>query len=80
MPPPGDARVGWSPGMACHDFGDVTSGDGLRETIQLDAVTGEVRSQLSAATDWYLLLVKRDGDRASDVLQTRFHAPSGFSS
>ena len=79
LPPPGDARVGWSPGIACHDFGAVSSEDGLRATLPLDAVSGDVRTQLSSATDWYVLLVKRDGDRATDVLHTRFHAPPGFS-
>lgn len=79
LPPPGDGRVGWSPGGACQDFGTVASQSGLKATLRLDDVSGAFRAPLSSATDWYVLLVKRDGDRAADVLYTRFHAPSGFS-
>lgn len=78
LPEPGEARVSWSPGAGCHHFGEVSSQNGLTATLRLEEVSGDVRAQLAAASDWYVLLVKRDGDRATAAIRSRFHAPAGF--
>lgn len=78
LPPPGEARVGWSPGDGCHDYGAMASENGLRATLPLIAVADDLRVELASAGDWYVLLVKRDGDRAAAAIHSRFRAPSGF--
>ena len=75
LPEPGPARVGWTPGSSCHDYGRVASPDGLKATLPLDALTEAQRPAFEAALDWYLLIVKVDGERAAAAIRSSFSSP-----
>jgi hypothetical protein len=75
LPEPGPDRVDWSPGGSCHDFGHVAANDGLRATLSLDLLTEAERLALEAVNDWYLLVVKIEGDRATAAIRTSFASP-----
>jgi hypothetical protein len=69
------SREGWTPGDACQDVGTYESHGGLKASIPVETLDPARRPAFEAADDWYLLLVARDGDRASSVISSRFHAP-----
>lgn len=71
-------RVGWTPGGDCHDFGRHASPDGLTISLPLTGLQGAPWPAFQAAEDWYLLLLDLDGDRVSNAVRSRFHAPAGF--
>lgn len=75
LPEPGPERIGWTPGGACHDFGQVGSPGGLRTTLPLNALTNEDLAPFIDAEDWFLLLVKIEGDRAAAAIHSSFPAP-----
>jgi hypothetical protein len=75
LPEPGPARVGWTPGAACHDFGRVQAADGLRAVLALDDLSDAEREAFAAVADWYLLVVKQEGDRASAAITSSFASP-----
>ena len=75
LPAPGPDRLGWTPMGPCHDFGRVAADDGLRVTQALDVLTVADREALEAVEDWYLLIVKFDGDRATAAAHSRFASP-----
>lgn len=70
-------RVDWTPGASCQAFGSHASADGFRESLQLSRLDPAWRPRFQAASDWYLLLVALDGDRATSAISSRFHAPAG---
>ena len=78
LPEPGPERIGWTPGDGCHDFGVRPSEDGLIASLPLSELTTEQRATFAAATDWYLYLLKLDGERVDSAVRSRFSAPSGF--
>jgi len=75
LPEPGPDRVGWTPMGPCHDFGQVAAEDGLHVTQSLDVLTEADRQALEAADDWYLLIVKLEGDRATAAAHSSFASP-----
>ncbi len=75
LPEPGPRRVGWTPGTECHDFGEVGSPDGLRTTLPLDQLTNEDLAPFINAKDWFLLLVRMEGDRAAAAIHSSFPGP-----
>lgn len=75
LPEPGPQRVGWTPGAACQDFGEVGSPDGLRTTLPLEQLTSEDLEPFIDAKDWFLLLVKIEGSRAAAAIHTSFPGP-----
>lgn len=75
LPEPGPGRVGWTPGATCHDFGQVAAEDGLHALLPLDALTDAERVAFSAVDDWYLLVVKVEGDRVTAAIRSSFSAP-----
>jgi hypothetical protein len=74
---PSDAvqRQEWDPGETCQDFGTIDSQEGLRASIPISMLDPDRRSAFEAAPDWYVLLVARDGGRATSAMTSRFHAP-----
>lgn len=78
LPDPGPARIAWTPGAGCHDFGRFASEDGLVATLPLDDLSGEERATFAAAPDWYVLLLELDGDRVDSAVRSRFTPPAGF--
>ena len=77
LPSDSGARVNWTPGDACQDFGTYESRDGFRASIDVGLLDPARRPAFEAAADWYLLLVAIDGDRATSAISSRFHAPAG---
>jgi hypothetical protein len=75
LPEPGPARVGWTPGAACHDFGRVSAADGLRAVLALDDLSEAEQRTFAAVDDWYLFVVKLEGDRASAAISSSFSSP-----
>lgn len=75
LPEPGPARVGWTPGPSCHDYGSRPSGDGLTASLPLADLSDADRAMFTTADDWYLLLLELDGDRVSTAVRSRFAAP-----
>lgn len=75
LPEPGPDRDGWTPGAACHDYGKVAAPDGLKATLAVDALTDVERPAFEAAADWYLLIVKVEGARATAAIRSSFSAP-----
>jgi hypothetical protein len=75
LPEPGPDRVGWTPNGSCHDFGRVAADGGLHVTQPLDVLTETDRRALEGADEWYLLLVKIEGDRATAATHSRFASP-----
>jgi hypothetical protein len=75
LPEPGPERDGWTPGASCHDFGTFAAPDGLTASLPLEALTDAERPAFEAAVDWYLLVVKVDGDRAIAAIRSSFSAP-----
>jgi hypothetical protein len=76
LPEPGPDRDGWTPGPACHDFGRVAAADGLHVALRLAELTEAERSAFAAVADWFVLLVKLDGDRATAAIRSSFNAPA----
>ena len=76
LPEPGPDREGWTPGTSCHDYGKVAAPDGLIVSLPVDALTEAERPAFNAAGNWYLLLVKVDGVRATAAIRSSFPAPS----
>ena len=76
LPDDNAARTGWTPGAACQDVGTFQAPGGLKTTIPLDSLDPIRRPSFDAAPDWYLVLVARDGERASSAISSRFHAPA----
>jgi hypothetical protein len=75
LPEPGPERIGWTPGTACHDFGEVGSPDGLRTTLPLEQLSDEDLAPFIDAKDWFVLLVKIEGDRAAAAIHSSFPGP-----
>ena len=75
LPDDNAARTGWTPGAACEDVGTFKTPEGLKTTIAVDSLDPSRRPSFDAAPDWYLVLVARDGERASSAISSRFHAP-----
>lgn len=75
LPEPGPERVGWTPGAACHDFGRVPAKDGLRAVLAIDELSEAEQRAFATVDDWYLLVVKLDGDRASAAIASSFTSP-----
>ncbi len=75
LPEPGPERVGWTPGAACHDFGRVPAEDGLRAVLALDELSEAEQRAFGAVDDWYLLVVKHEGGRASAAIASSFTSP-----
>ena len=75
LPEPGPDRAGWTPMGPCHDFGRVAAPDGLHVTQALDVLTEEDRQALEAVDDWYLLIVRIEGDRATSAAHSSFASP-----
>ena len=76
LPSDSASRTNWSPGDACQDFGTYESPDGFRGSIDTVLLDPARRPSFEAATDWYVLLVAIDGDRATSAISSRFHAPA----
>lgn len=76
LPAPGPARVGWTPGPPCHDYGRRPSVDGLIVSLPLADLAGETSAAFAAADDWYLLLLDLDGDRVTAAVRSSFAAPA----
>ena len=76
LPEPGPDREGWTPGSGCHDYGRFAAPDGLRATLPLDALPEADRPAFDAADNWYLLIVKVEGARATAAIHSNFSAPS----
>lgn len=77
LPSDNAQRVGWTPGASCQDYGSHASADGFTESLPLSMLDPARRERFEAASDWYLLLVAIDGDRATSAVSSRFHAPPG---
>jgi hypothetical protein len=75
LPSDSASRVDWTPGDACQDFGTYEGPDGFRASVDVGLLDPARRPVFEAAADWYLLLVARDGGRATSTISTRFHAP-----
>lgn len=75
LPEPGPDRDGWTPGASCHDYGKVAAPDGLEVSLPVDALSDAERPAFEAATDWYLLIVKVEGTRATAAIRSSFSAP-----
>jgi hypothetical protein len=75
LPEPGPARIGWSPGSSCHDYGRVATPNGLTATLPVGAFTDAERSAFEGASDWFLFIVKVDGERASAAIRSSFASP-----
>lgn len=73
-------RVGWTPGGDCQGFGTHPSSDGLTVSLPISGIDDEKRPAFEAAADWYLLLLDFDGNRVSDAVRSRFHAPETVTS
>jgi hypothetical protein len=79
LPEPGPARVGWTPGSTCHDFGTHPSPDGLVIRLPVADLAPSDRPAFAAADDWYLLLLEVDREgRVTGATRTRFARPDGF--
>lgn len=78
LPDPGDARIGWSPGRLCHDFGRHPSPGGLTIDLRLADLSDAERALFASADDWYLLLTDLDGERVTGAVRSRFKRPDGF--
>jgi hypothetical protein len=76
LPADNASRTGWTPGGACEDVGTFQTRDGLKTSIPLESLDPASRPAFEAAPDWYLLLVARNGELASDAVSSRFHAPA----
>lgn len=76
LPEPGPDRDGWTPGASCHDYGTVAAPDGLKVTLPVDALTDAEQPAFEAAADWYLLIVKVEGVRATAAIHSSFSAPA----
>jgi hypothetical protein len=75
LPEPGPERVGWTPGLACHDFGRVASPNGLETTLMLSSLSNEELAPFADARDWFILLVEVEGDRAITAIHSSFPGP-----
>jgi hypothetical protein len=78
LPDPGDARIGWTPGRLCHDFGHHPSPGGLTIDLRLAELSADERALFAVAGDWYLLITDLDGDRVTGAVRSRFERPDGF--
>jgi hypothetical protein len=80
LPPPlpeaAADRIGWTPGGACHDYGDHPSKDGLTLSLPLADLDDPERTAFEASTEWYLLLLDMDGQRVSSAVRTAFGPPN----
>ena len=75
LPEPGPSRDGWTPGTACHDFGRVAAEDGLHAVLSLGDLSDAERPAFLAAADWFVLLVKFEGNHATSAIHSSFKAP-----
>jgi len=75
LPEPGPNRVGWTPGASCHDYGRFAAPDGLSVSLPLAALSEAEQPAFDAAVDWYLLLVKVEGERIVAAIRTRLSPP-----
>lgn len=79
LPPPlPDAaadRIGWTPGVACQDYGRHPSPRGLTVSLPLGELTGKAREAFAASGEWYLVILEMDGERVSSAVRTAFGPP-----
>ena len=76
LPEPGPDRDGWTPGATYHDFGRVAAPDGLHAVLGIGELTATERSAFASVPDWFVLIVKVDGDRATAAIRSSFRAPA----
>jgi len=75
LPDASSARLGWTPGGDCHDFGRHPSPDGLTLSLPVADLAEGSWPTFEAAQDWYLLVLDLDGELVSNAVRSRFHAP-----
>ena len=78
LPDPGPARIGWSPGETCFDYGSWDSHDGLRADLPTEVLVGASGGRFAASPDWWVLILEVDGERVVQGVRSRFGRPDGW--